>query len=291
MNRTAKFIAVIAGLLAGVVVRAAQSSSAAPDAASFAPFQQWMAAVLTSDAATLKSLYSTDPPAQIRIKTVMHETSADTDFWLGLKSPSMRVEIVRLVVTDVKASVIFRAVVSSEGQGSVEQSINLTDDQQWQKQGEKWKLVYVERTDAPLLKQPADMKKDLYPADADAHAEIREAEQRAAKQHKRLLLVVGANWCFDCHVLDLAFHSAELAPIVTANYEVIHIDIGLDSTKNADVLKQFDVSLDKGVPVVLIAESDGKVLFNQKNGEFEDARGLSPEYLVDFLNKWKPRAH
>jgi thioredoxin 1 len=192
-----------------------------------------------------------------------------------------------LIVRDTKASLIFRANVSSTGQPV----LNLTDDQVWLKQGSKWKLAYVERTDAPLLKQPSDMKKDLYPADADAHAEVREAEEKAAKEHKRILLVVGANWCFDCHVLDLAFHSADLAPIVTANYEVVHLDIGPDGKKNADVLKQFDVSLDKGVPVVVIAESDGKVVVNQKNGEFEDARGLSPQYLADFLNKWKPQTH
>jgi len=263
----------------------AQTASPVPSASDFAPFQQWMAAVLTGDAATLKSLYSTDPAAQIRIKTVMHEADADTGFWLGLKSPTMKVEIVRLVVKPAKASVIFRADVSSAGQ-----TLNLTDDQVWLKQGEQWRIAYVERTDAPLLKQPSDMKKDLYPADADAQADVRAAEDRAAKDHKRLLLVFGANWCFDCHVLDLAFHRPELAPIIAENYEVVHVDLGPDSKKNADVLKEFDVSLDKGVPVVVIAESDGKVVFNQKNGEFEDARGLSPEYLADFLSKWKPQA-
>ena len=50
------------------------------------------------------------------------------------------------------------------------------------------------------------MKKNLYPDDADARAEIKEAEQKAAGDHKRVLLVFGANWCYDCHVLDLAFH-------------------------------------------------------------------------------------
>jgi len=53
---------------------------------------------------------------------------------------------------------------------------------------------------------------------------------------------------------------------------------------------QFDGSLDKGVPVLAVAESDGKVVVSQKDGEFEDARRLTPEVLLEFLNKWKPQA-
>jgi hypothetical protein len=56
---------------------------------------------------------------------------------------------------------------------------------------------YLRRThDAPQLKQPEDMNKNIYPDNADSHEEIREAEERASAGHKRLLLVFGANWCF-----------------------------------------------------------------------------------------------
>jgi len=37
-------------------------------------------------------------------------------------------------------------------------------------------------------------------------------------------------------------------------------------------------------------DSTGKLLFSQENGEFENARSLAPEDLLQFLNKWKPRA-
>jgi thioredoxin 1 len=146
----------------------------------------------------------------------------------------------------------------------------------------------LERTDAPHLKQPSSMKKDIYPANADAHAEITEAEEKAAREHKRLLLVFGANWCFDCHVLDLAFQRPELASILAANYEVVHIDLGPEEEKNPDLVRAYEIPLNTGVPALAIAESDGKLVVSQKNGEFEDARGLTPEALAEFLNKWKP---
>ncbi len=269
-----------------ISVAFAAAQSAAPD--TFPPFEQWKGAVLAGDAPALKALYSTDPAAQMRIKAEMHDAEADTSFWLALKPRTMKVEIVRLIVRPTRANVIFRADVLSGVPN--QQNVNVTDDQTWMKQGDQWRLVYAERTDAPRLPQPADMKKDLYPADVDAHAEIKEAEEKAAKDHKRLLLVFGANWCFDCHVLDLAFHGKDLAPIIDANYEVVHVDIGPDGKKNADVAGQFDVSLNKGVPTMAVVDPDGKVLVSQKNGEVEDARGLSPEYLAEFLTKWKPQA-
>jgi len=270
-----------ASLTLGVL---AQTSPFAPASADFPPFQRWMAAVLTGDAATLKSLYRADPPADVQINEQKSDASADISYWLGLRPSSMKVDVVRNEPRRGHISFIFRAQVSLPNG----QTISLTDDQSWLQQGNEWKLISVERTDAPHLAQPANMKKDLYPANADAHAEIKEAEEKAARDHKRLLLVFGANWCFDCHVLDLAFHSPGLAPLVYANYEVVHVDLGPDEEKNADLVSEYQIPLNKGIPALAVAESDGKLVVSQKNGEFEDARGLTPEALTEFLNKWKP---
>jgi thioredoxin-related protein len=267
------------------MVRFARAQSDA--ASNFPPLEQWKSAVLAGDGAALKAFYSTNPPADIELDRAKHDADSDVSFWLGLKAHSMNVEIVRLLVRPDRASIIFRANVASSLPNA--QSFSVTDDQYWLKQGDQWRLVAAERTDAPKLKQPSDMKKNIYPDDADAHAEIKEAEDRASREKKRLLLVFGANWCFDCHVLDLAFQRPDLSPILAMNYEVIHVDLGPDEHKNADLVKQYDVPLNKGIPALAVAESDGKLVVSQKNGEFEDARGLAPEALADFLNKWKPQ--
>ena len=286
MNRVKKFVFVIA---LGVACAGWAQSLATPNA-DFAPFQQWMGAILTGDAAALKGLYSTEPAAQVRVKTQMHDADADISFWIGKKVRSMNVDLVRGTAPrpDITHLILRINMVTAASDGK---TVLVTDDQVWQKQGEQWKLVSVERTDAPSLKQPSDMKKEIYPASADAHAELKEAEEKAAREHKRLLLVFGANWCFDCHVLDLAFQRPELAPIVAANYEVVHVDLGPDEKKNTDLVQQFDIPLNKGIPAMAVAESDGKLIVSQKNGEVEDARQLSPEFLAEFLNKWKPQAH
>jgi thioredoxin 1 len=280
-----KFVFAVLILLS--VAARPQTATTALDA-TFPPFQQWMATVLTGDAATLKSLYSTDPTAQIRVKTIIHDGGADVDYWMDMKVRSMKVEIILATAPrpDI-AHLIFHIDMTT---ASSVKPVYVTNDQVWQKQGDDWKLISVERTDAPKLKQPTDMKRDIYPARADAHAELKEAEEKAAHDHKRLLIVFGANWCFDGHVLDLAFQQPNLAPIIASNYEVVHVDLGPDGKKNADLVQHFEIPLDKGIPALAVADSEGKLVVSQKSGEFEDARGLTPEALAEFLNKWSPPA-
>jgi ketosteroid isomerase-like protein len=261
-------------------------ASAADSPTGFAPLEQWKNAIIAGDAAALKALYSTDPAAKVRANGVVTGADADVSFWLALKARSVKLEIVRLTEHPDAESVIFKAEVQTGLPNG--QTVNVTDAQGWRKQGQQWRLVGAERTDAPHLKQPSDMKKNIYPDDADAHAEVKAAEEKATAQHKRVLLVFGANWCFDCHVLDLAFQRPDLAPVVASGYEVVHVDLGPDEKKNADLVRQFEVPLNKGIPALAVAESNGQLVVSQKNGEFEDARSLTPEALLAFLNKWKP---
>jgi thioredoxin family protein len=286
VNRSLHYIVIVLAMAAVMLGSlSAFARARTVDSKNFPPLDQWRDAILAGDAAALKAIYSVDPVTQVMANGVKTSADADVNFWLGLKAQSIPLEIVAVIDRPKGKSVVFKADVQLPN-GQV---LSVADGQMWRKQGEQWRLISVERADAPHLKQPSDMNKNIYPADADAHADIRAAEQRAAIAHKRVLVVFGANWCYDCHVLDLAFHRPDFAAAI-AGYEVVHVDLGEDETKNADVVKQFDATLEKGIPTLAVAESDGKVVASQKNGEFEDARSLTPEILLEFLNKWKPEA-
>jgi len=134
---------------------------------------------------------------------------------------------------------------------------------------------------------PQALHKDLYPAGVDAKKEIAEALHSASPAHKRVLVVFGANWCGDCHALDDAFHSAEIAPILGKYFVVVHVDIG-QGEKNLDLAEKYDIPLKRGIPAIAVLDSTGKLLFSQKHGEFEAARSLANADILAFLNKWKP---
>jgi thioredoxin 1 len=137
------------------------------------------------------------------------------------------------------------------------------------------------------LQAPANPNPQLYRADANAVQDIRRALATAAKQHKNVLLDFGGNWCIDCHVLENAFHQPRIAPLLNSNYIVVHVDVG-KYDKNLDLAKKYHVNLQKGVPSLAVLDAMGKVLY--ATGDFERARMMSEDDVIQFLDKWKPPA-
>jgi len=268
-------------LIAPVLFLAAICS--AQSVASFPPLEQWKAAVLAGNVATLKSLYSSSPPAEVSSSTKL---TADSDiaFWTGLKAKSIGLQIAQSNSPQPGLQqIVFQAQIKTSAPG---RTVYVAEAQIWQQQGSQWRLVSAKRTDATKLEQPLSLEAKIYPAAVDAREEIRSALAQAAKFHKRILVVFGADWCYDCHVLDNAFRRRDVAAALTPNYEVVHVDVG-EGNKNQDLMNQYDVPMKRGIPAIAVLDSNGKLLYSQKNGEFERARALGPEDLLAFLKKWK----
>lgn len=142
-------------------------------------------------------------------------------------------------------------------------------------------------TDEPLT--AVSGKANLYPADADANKEIENALKTAKTANKRVMLIFGGNWCYDCHVLNQALHEGEAAKIVKESFDLIHVDIG-EGDKNLDLVKKYETTLDYGVPTVVILDAESRVIYSSTKGEFEAARRMMKRDLVAFLNQWKATA-
>jgi thiol:disulfide interchange protein len=128
----------------------------------------------------------------------------------------------------------------------------------------------------------------IFNENADAHAEIREALQTAALEHKRVLLDFGGNWCADCQVLAIYFHRTPNDALLNANYVLVEVDIGRYD-KNLDLAKKYEIPLKLGVPALAVLDAHGRLLYSTKNREFEKMKQMSPESVTAFLEKWKPR--
>lgn len=264
------------------------SESAAAAEPHFPPVQQWETAINSKNPGVLKALYSSAPPAHIITPAGESNADAEAAFWTSLSPRNMKVHIVQAQSPQPGVEQVVLKV-EVQAQASRTQT-NYMEVQVWQEQNQQWRLMASKRGEPTRLEQPISTNKDIYPAGVDAHAEIKEALGKAAREHKRVLVVFGANWCYDCHVLDLAFHRPDIAPVLNASYEVVHVDIG-EGEKNQDLMQQYQVPMKKGIPALAVLESDGKLLYSQKNGEFEKARALGPEDLLQFLKKWKPQAN
>jgi thiol:disulfide interchange protein len=126
----------------------------------------------------------------------------------------------------------------------------------------------------------------IYNENADARAEIHEALATAASEHKRVILDFGGNWCGDCQVLDIYFHQQPNARLLDASFILVDIDIG-HYDHNVDVADKYQVPLKRGVPALAVLDSDGRLLYSQKTGEFEDMRHMNPDSVTSFLDQWK----
>jgi thioredoxin 1 len=275
----------------------AKKASAVPASFAFEPLDNWKAAVLAGDKAALTSYYSTSPPA--RTKTPKAETldpSEEPMFWSSLKLAGLDHLDIKVLEAKTLQPGVMSLVLRIEAEiktSAGENSDIVSAAQVWvQKLGE-WKIIATQRGDlaakeARRLPEPAKPNTQLYPPPEEAQAEISSALAAAAKDHKRVLLVFGGNWCYDCHVLDATFRSKAFAPLVNANYHVIHINVG-NYDVNLDLAKKYEIPLEKGVPSLAILDPDGTLVVSQKKGEFESTVRIGPEDVVDFLKKWKPQ--
>jgi thiol:disulfide interchange protein len=127
----------------------------------------------------------------------------------------------------------------------------------------------------------------IYNENADAHAEIRNALATAAREHKRVILDFGGNWCGDCQVLDIYFRQQPNAQLLDAGFILVDIDIG-HMDRNVDIADKYEVPLSRGVPALAVLDAHGRLLYSQKSGEFEKMRHMDPSSVTSFLNQWKP---
>lgn len=136
------------------------------------------------------------------------------------------------------------------------------------------------------LQEPSTTNANLYPANANAPKEIREGIAAAAKEHKRVLLVFGGNWCIDCHVLERAFHQPRIEPLLRDNFVVVHVDVG-QYDKNLPLAAKYHIDLKKGVPSIAVLDAKGTLITS--SSELEKAHLLTEEDVIDFLNQWKAK--
>ncbi len=271
-------------------------SKASPSFA-FEPLDSWKSAVLAGDRSALMRFYTTNPAA--RAKTPQGETldpSEEPAFWSSLKPEGLerlKVQVLQVQTPqpDVKALTLrMEAGIKNAGQ---EKSVIIGAAQVWVQRLGDWKIIQTQRSDPAekkirRLPEPDKPNTQLYPPPEEAQAEISSALAAAAKDHKRVILVFGGNWCYDCHVLDTTFHSKQFAPVVNANYHVVHINVG-NYDANLDLADKYQIPLKKGVPSLAILDPNGTLVVSQKQGEFESTVRIGPEDVLEFLKKWKPQ--
>ncbi len=279
----------------------ARAASGLTRVSAFEPLDRWKTAVIAGDQAALSALYTTTPPSETQTpRGNSADPSEEPRFWSALAGSGLtdlQIKILSLEHLDGGVTTLVFRVSGKIKTNSGLQTFLVEMGQRWMQQGGSWQIFATQRSDLganPVMRlpEPAIPNTSLYPPPDDAKAEIHTALAMARADHKRVILVFGANWCYDCHVLDATFRSKDIAPLVNANYHVVHINVGDDGDKNLDLAESYGVPLKQAVriPSLAVLSPDGKVVYSQKNGEFDDSVKLAPSDVTGFLNKWKPQS-
>lgn len=99
-----------------------------------------------------------------------------------------------------------------------------------------------------------------YAAASDAAADVDAALARAAAADRRVLLVLGANWCHDSRALAGWLETPRFAALVAQHYELVFVDVGSPQTgegRNLDIARRFGLAEMTGTPAVLVLTAQG----------------------------------
>ena len=273
-----------------IILTAITATAQSAGETKFPAVVQWEKALFAGNMSALQNEYSTNPPVQFLGKQNKPANLAEEiAYWKSFRASGYKnVHLIQRESGDQQGMHLVSLTLSFQAptpHGLRTRYILV--DQGWQQQAGTWRIVAAKHTGLVSMPQPTKLNVDLYPANVDAKAEIGDAVTRAEREHKRIILVFGANWCYDCHVLDYALHQPSVARIADQNFIVIHVDTG-EGDKNLDLVVQYKIPLKKGIPALAVLNSDGSLLYSQQNGEFEAARSMDPATLIAFLKQWKP---
>lgn len=124
-----------------------------------------------------------------------------------------------------------------------------------------------------------------YSPERDPVADLAFTVEHAQAEDKRILLIIGGEWCIWCHYLadfleeDLAVQAAfdETFVVTKINYS--------DENKNEDFLGQFPKAA--GYPHFYIMESGGSYLDEQGTAVLEKDKSYDPAVMIAFAEKWR----
>ncbi|MCP4419851.1 MAG: DUF255 domain-containing protein [Chloroflexi bacterium] len=125
-----------------------------------------------------------------------------------------------------------------------------------------------------------------YDPERDPTEDVENALSMATEEGKRVLLIIGGDWCITCHILDgFIEQSAAVASGLKQDFFIVKINYS-EENENETFLSQYpDI---EWFPHFYILNSDGTL------AESYDTRGLETEGLYDedkflaFLDEWIP---
>jgi hypothetical protein len=108
---------------------------------------------------------------------------------------------------------------------------------------------------------------------------------RAKENNKKLLLVLGAQWCHDSKGLATTFNTEKMQALISTQYELLFVDVGY-LNQGFDVMKRFGMPIYYGTPTVMIIEPSSEKLLNSDSmAQWFSADSIEPSHYHAYFNE------
>jgi hypothetical protein len=130
---------------------------------------------------------------------------------------------------------------------------------------------------------PAHPEARSYAVTPDAMADVDAALARAAASGKRVLLVMGANWCHDSRALAGWLETPRFTALVAERYELVFVNVGMPQSgdgHNLDIARRFGLADFPGTPALLVLTGDGKLVNPDTAASWRNAGTRSEDAIL-----------
>ncbi len=130
----------------------------------------------------------------------------------------------------------------------------------------------------------------VYDRTRDPAKDLKDAIAEATRTNKRILLVVGGDWCIYCGILDntIASHR-QLKKVLDTYYVTVKINYSKENPNNLFLSKYPPIP---DYPHFFVLDSGGTLLHSQPTHKFEHGNNYNAGKIDEFLKRWsQPPRH
>lgn len=141
---------------------------------------------------------------------------------------------------------------------------------------------------APPARPATTQGSGHYDPKRDPAVDLARTVRDATRTNKRILVVVGGEWCSWCHILDryLKDH-ADLDRLWQERYVTLFVNFSPENQNKAFLSAYPTIT---GYPHIFVLEPTGALLHSQDTALLEEGPSYSSARMREFLDRWRPGA-
>lgn len=127
---------------------------------------------------------------------------------------------------------------------------------------------------------------ESYAVSHNAEADVDAALARAQENGKRMLLVMGANWCHDSRALAGWLETERFAALIEREYELVFVNVGMPQSgdgHNLAIAERFGLEKLPGTPNLLVLTAEGELVNADTATSWRDAASREEDAIFGEL--------